>query len=58
MTFAPGPGGFGAPTDPEILKAQADAKMQRYAQQSGADEQARTYRKEHPGWLRRLFRRR
>lgn len=58
MTFASGPGGYGAPTDPEILRQQAAAKAQKYADQADADEQARAYRKAHAGWLRRLFRRR
>lgn len=58
MTFAPGPGGYGAPTDPEVLRQQAEAKIRRYTEQGNADEQARAYRKTHPGWFRRLFRRR
>lgn len=57
MTFAPGPGGFGAPTDPGVLRDQAAAKTRKYAEQAGADEQARAYRRSHPGWVRRLFRR-
>lgn len=58
MTFAPGPGGSGAPTDPGILRDQAVAKARKYAEQGAADDQARAYRRDHPGWLRRLFRRR
>lgn len=58
MTFAPGPGGFGAPTDPEVLREQAAEKVRKYSSQAGEDDEARAYRKTHPGWLWRLFRRR